>query len=199
MSVEDRLRAGLRAEATSLAPAPLERHLDAIHRRVRIRSRTRWTARVAAAGAAAAAVLAVAVVATDRLAGSDADPADLPTAPVSRGAGDLRGEYVVDVPASPQGDRLGVSGRWVVRVNGDGTLDLTAPAGGADGSSDASLSVDGDRVVTNALHGVPGCQAGTGVGTYSWSVAGDDVAFAPIGEDCRARTLLFTSTWRRLP
>ncbi len=195
MSVEERLRAGLRADATSLSPAPVERELETVHRRVRRRERARWAGRVAVAGAVAAAVVAIAVITGDRIGGSSVDPVERPPTTIA----DLAGEYVVDVPATVQGDHLGISGRWVVVVDESGVMELTPPPGGADGASDATLRVEGDRIVTNALHAVPGCQAGEGVGTYAWSADGDTVDFSVVEEDCRGRTLLFTATsWRRL-
>lgn len=191
MSVEDRLRAGLLTDARSLPEAQVERDLEGVLVRARWRTRRRWGGRLAAAGAVAAA----AAVALGALRTPDRPPPE-PAESVEA----LAGDYVVDVPASRAATRLGIDGRWVVRIAGDGTLTLDAPPGGLDGAADAALTLRDGLVVTNALHGAPGCQAGAGVGTYEWDRRAASLSFALVGEDCRARVVLLTSTnWERVP
>ena len=198
MSVDQRLRAGLHAEAAALPPATVERDLALVNARVGLRRRRRWASGIAIAALGAAASVAVGaklVTIVDDVRDPDA------ASPAARMPTELIGDYVVDIPDTTEANRLQVNGRWVVRIAADGTLDLTAPQDGADGAADASIRLERDhRVVTNALHSVPGCQAEPAVGTYEYTLGRDDLTFEVVGADCLGRILLFTSApWQELP
>jgi hypothetical protein len=196
MSVEDRLRAGLEADANTLDLA-VEVELGRVIERTARRRRRRWGIRVAGIAAVAASVATVTVLDLDQ----DRDTASDPVVqPPESGVAALAGEYAVDVPESAAADALDLAGRWTVTIDLKGRIEFSPPPRLRAGVSGAALRLDGDLAETNALHGLPGCQTGTGTGLYRWDLDQDSLTFAAVGEDCQGRTILFgEATWRRLP
>jgi hypothetical protein len=198
MSVEHRLRAGLNADAETITPA-VEAELATVIARVAVRRRRRWATRAGAAGLAAAAAVALILVVGGRQPAGGPGPAHDPAPDTSV----LAGEYVVDVPATAAARRLGMAGRWVVRIGQDGLMDLTPPARAelSQPLSGAFVRVEEDRIETNAFIGaMPGCQSGDALGSYRWSLQGSVLTFYELGEDCAGRTALFLdAAWERVP
>ncbi len=196
MSVEDRLRRGLAAQADAIE-VPVELQLARVTQTTAQRGRRRWAVRALVAAAAVTLLATASVLALDRRHDPDATVLDTPaTGERVR----LDGEYVVRIRSTPEADQLDLVGRWTVTIHLDGRLDLVPPPGQVAGISGASLRPSGDDLVeTNALHGLPGCQAGSGTGRYLWLLDGEALDFTAVGDDCAARLLLFgASTWRRV-
>jgi hypothetical protein len=188
MSIDDRMRAGLAANA-ELLPPPVEEHLDAVRRRHRHRTRGRVLLAVAAS-----VVLAVAAPLTVRsIVGTGPEPAEPAPSP------SLTGSYRVVVRGA--GATADMTGSWTVTLGADGQVQLKAPA-------DASLVADeglhyqvrGDVLTTNLFLDRVGCQRGDPpVGAYEFAVSGTRASFTTLSDVCEPRVLLFSSTWERLP
>jgi hypothetical protein len=180
MSVDDRLRAGLRANATAFQPA-VESGLD----EVRGRGRRARVARVGvAAGLVAAVGVAVLVVARTDL--SDRPP---PVTPAPSPTAVLFGRYESDVTRPAR-----LSGRWVLDFVGNGTVLVTPPEGYAGVVSGTLFSADASTLRTN-LFAQDVC-ADLGNGEFSWTRSGARLALAAGNEPCAARSRFLTeNTW----
>ena len=180
MSVDDRLRAGLRANATALEPA-VESGLD------EVRGRRGRAARVAVAAglvAAAAAVGVLVIVAwpdgVDR-----PPPATSPTSPTAV----LFDRYESDVTRPAR-----LSGRWVLEFAGNGTVRVIPPEGYSGVVSGTVFTADASRLRTN-LFAQDVC-ADLGNGEFSWTRSGARLALADSDEPCAARSQFLTqNTW----
>jgi hypothetical protein len=186
MPVEDRIRQGLEANATSYAPQG-EVRLEQVHRR-----RRRHNGAVAASLGLVAAVLATVVLqVVPGWSGSTPPTADAPrwssTDPVERVAAVPVGGWFREVTAK-KGLALGISRRRVERLTGDdGVLQLglkmeqrvfTIYTNDAwDTGTYASAS--GHRLVlTSMSSSCPGC-----VTTLTWRQLGRDVVFPSVTRD----------------
>jgi hypothetical protein len=187
MSIDDRLRAGLTANADATSVA-VERNLDTVWHRQRRRARLR-----AAAAVAAVAVLgAVPWAVVSSLDGRGSGPAT-PEAP------EVVGSYRVAVQA--QGETRSMTGTWTVTLDEDGGVTLDAPDSfeGAVGVGEG-YAVDGGRLTTNVFLGWPGCQRTTpAVGTYRVEAEATGIRFGLVSDRCAPRIELFGSRWKRLP
>jgi hypothetical protein len=176
MSVDDRLRAGLNANATAFDPA-VESSLDA----VRARGRRGRGARVAVAAGLIAAASAVVLV----LAWPDASPPPRPATPVPSPTSELFGRYESDVT---QPNRL--AGHWVLEFNGNGTVLVTPPGRYAGVVSGTLFTADGTTLRTN-LFAQDVC-ADLGNGEFTWTREGARLALAEYDEPCAPRARFFT-------
>ena len=203
MSVDDRLRAGLRANATSLEPQT-ERRLEDVHRRNRRRS-------TAVASLVAAAVLGVGgsvgwALGVGSSAPRGVDPAQRsssvePAHPV------LPDSSWTKVVTRREAVRAGASRSWLVDNFGDGErLPLVLsfvggvysqsgryPGGWAVGEA-GMLSYDGDRVVlTSTSPGCRGCRT-----VLVWRISGDQLSLADRGGGLDpVDRLMLAGTWTR--
>ncbi len=179
MSVDDRLRAGLHANATAFQPA-VESGLD----EVRGRGRRRRTARVAAAGLVAAGVAILVVVARPDV--SDRPP---PVTPAPSPTAALFGRYESDVTRPAR-----LAGHWVLEFDGNGTVLVTPPDGYAGVVSGTLFTADASRLRTN-LFSQDVC-ADLGNGEFSWTRSGARLTLADSDEPCAARSQFLTeNTW----
>ena len=179
MSVEDRLRAGLREVADAWSPE-VERSLSRVRRRDR---RNRWRV----VGAAAAAV---AVVAASFSLGLAPRMVGMPAASGSPVPDRLAGRFegVVDAPQA-------LAGRWVLGFNPDGILEVEAPPGYHGVLSSVLFRADADRVTTTIFQ--EDVCSGAGVGTYTWSRTASMLTLETKVESCAARQeFLAGTTWR---
>lgn len=193
MRVEDRLRRGLEANATSFVPDP-EWRLAEVHRRRRHRAVT-----VLVAACAAAAVLAVGLLGgrgsqlrmlpgpaqpspdTTEVSGDDWAGPRLPDATWFRVATETRAA-ALGVPERAVAEHLGEDGRlplaltvvdgtWAITVTGDtGEVEV-----GDFGT--AAYDDDGDLVTTSASSGCSACRA-----VLQWREAGDDLVMGSTDE-----------------
>lgn len=204
MRVEDRLRQGLEANATSFVPDG-EWRLAQVRRRRRRRSTV-----VLAAGTAAAVVLGSALVAGR----GELMPGPAHPSPAAGGASVLAG----DGPVVPDGTwqrvvteagaaALGIPRRDVVRHLGDdGRLPLaltvlgdtwaittTSDAGAVEVGDLGHSTYDeqGRLLTTSASSACPGCEA-----VLAWRVVGDDLVLEPAGGLGAVERLMTEGRWQ---
>lgn len=193
MSVDDRLRSALREQANSFLP-PVETALDRVHARGRIeRWRGAAVAMMASAGAAVAIFGALAML--DGPGEDDAPPPlEQPTGSPSGTATDtpqppLRGSITGDVKQPAE-----LAGRWTIRLNGNGTMDVTPPAGFAGVVSGALFTADSTSFRTT-LFQADLC-SGDGTGIYDWLRVGERIEFQVVSDTCDGRSRFFEdSAW----
>jgi hypothetical protein len=178
MSVDDRIRRGLRANAESLYPE-VESALPRVRwrrRRTRVRN---WTASVAAV----AAVVAGSAILVDHVRSTPPPPAHR--------SGGLVGDYNAIAPqGSPQ------AGGWQVAFGADGRLTIRPPAAYHGIVSGALFSSTATTFRTN-LFGEDKC-SGDPVGSYTWHRKGPRLLFMVVDDPCDARTAFFSgSRWTR--
>lgn len=185
MSVEDRLRSGLEAQAQLTLPRT-EEQLEQVWRRRRRRHEVRW------GGIAVAATVAAVLGATilpETLGGGEVSP------PVASSG--LAGTYAVAVGRSATTVREGMVGLWTVTLSESGTLEVDPPPSYERATSGAAYTTDGGQLTTNAFLDHPGCQT-TPSGTYAWTIDGTSVQFEHVDDACPARRILFEEQpWER--
>ena len=193
MSVDQRLRNGLRDSVADVDPDP-HAALSRVEARARRATRASRWARGALAVAACAAGLALVPPLIDW-----ARDGDRPNG-VSEGG--LTGTYVVDVADTAPARTAQLTGRWVITFEDNGVLDLNPPPGYDGTTAGTSYEIDAQTLRTNALIDHLGCQASgdTVVGTYEWQLREDRLEFELVRDDCQARVELFTGQmWSRAP
>lgn len=181
MSVDDRLREGLGANATTFEPA-VEASLDAVRRRGRraVRARMARAGGFVVAAAAAAVLVAVAIrpgVPEDR---SPAPPVAAPSP-----TAELFSRYEADV-TRPRS----LAGRWGIELSGNGSAIVTPPDGYAGVVSGTIFTADRERLRIN-LFAQDVC-ADLGNGEYAWSRDGDRLVLAVSNDSCGARARFFS-------
>ena len=180
MSVDDRLRMGLTANATALAEPNVELILGkalAAHRR---RRALRW------AGFAGMAAVACAVVALPVLWHGN----ETLGPPAGRTSSTFEGGYAALVTTVPGASQA--SGRWALELDADGQLVATAPNRYGRGLPAVIGAVDGRHVRTE-LFDENLCQ-GLGSGRYTASRRGDHLVFQLASDPCATRVAFFTTT-----
>lgn len=178
MSVDDRLRQGLGANAKALQPE-VEASLDSVRRRGRRAGRARTGVLVAAA----AAVVALATVAVRNGLPKDLSPDPSMSAP-SLTAG-LFSRYEADVTRPPS-----LAGRWDVELRGNGSALVTPPDGYAGVVSGTIFTADRARLRIN-LFAQDVC-ADKGNGEYTWFRQGDRLVLTVSNDSCDARIRFFS-------
>jgi hypothetical protein len=180
MSVDDRLRAGLSANATAFQPA-VESGLDEVRAQGR-----RGRVRVAGVAGLVAAAAAVGVLAVDWPDVSDRPPpATPPTSPTAA----LFGRYESDVTRPAP-----LSGHWALDLDGSGTLRVIPPDGYSGVVSGTLFSADASRLRTNLFF--QDVCAGLGNGEFSWTRPGAHLVLEDSDEPCAARGQFLTeNTW----
>lgn len=178
MSIDDRLRAGLAANAMTFQPA-VESSLDEVRARGRRRRATRVAVAAALVAAASASVLVVALPhESDQLPPAALDTAPSPTTEVF-------GRYEADVT---QPSRL--AGHWGLEFVGNGTVLVTPPDGYAGVVSGTLFTADGTTLRTN-LFAQDVC-ADLANGEFSWSREGPRLMLKEGQDACTARIRFFT-------
>lgn len=184
MSIDDRLRGGMTANATAHQPT-VESSLEQVRGRGR-RSHSRRL--LIAAGSVAAVSATVLVVAwphaTDR-SGPIApapSPKVLPTAsPTSA----LFDRYESDVSSPAQ-----LAGHWVLELDGNGTVTVIPPNHYAGVVSGTLLSAD-DTILRTNLFAQDVC-ADLGNGEFQWTREGARLALRESDDPCALRRTFFT-------
>jgi hypothetical protein len=187
MSVDDRLRSAFAENAATYDPA-VERQLGAVRTRHWRRRQVRW----GTALTLAAASLAVAIV----LVGGAGDrpppvpPVQTPSASAPQRAL-LTGEYAGRVDGAGA-----LAGRWVLRFDPEGTLQVVAPAA-YNGVLSGVLFRAADDFSTN-LFQEDTC-SGEGLGRYAWQRSGRTLTFTVRDDACGPRVRLLAGVdWRKL-
>ena len=193
MSVDDRLRSALRDQADSFLPS-VEGALDRVHARGRAeRWRSAAVAMTSSAAAVAAIIGALALLGVPGREGTTG-PVEQPTASTSGTPTDtaptpLRGSITGDIDQPGE-----LAGRWTVRLNGNGTMDVTPPLGYAGDVSRALFTADGTSFRTT-LFQADLCR-GDGTGIYDWLRVGEQVEFQVVSDTCDSRSRFFEdSAW----
>lgn len=188
MSVDERLRAGLAGNAGWLEPE-VERRLSAVRARDRRRRAVRWSAGLAVAAASAATAL----VLLDGPGGSPEPlrPVQTPSGSATPQRALLTGDYAGRLTGT--GD---LAGRWVLRFDAAGTLDVTAPSK-YDGVLSGVLYEATDEFRTN-LFQQDTC-VDQGLGSYRWQRSGRTLTFAVLDDPCVSRVRLLDGVrWREI-
>ena len=185
MSVDDRLRRGLGANASAFDPE-VETCLEAVRRR----GRRAASARTAGAGVSAVvAAAAVVLVALAVLPGVPQDRSPAPSVPVASPTAALFSRYEGDVTRPSR-----LAGHWVVELRGNGSALVTPPAGYAGVVSGTIFTADRARLRIN-LFAQDVC-ADFGDGEYAWTRQGNRLLLTASNDACRSRTRFFTAnTW----
>ncbi len=181
MSVDDRLRHGLGANATAFEPE-VETSLDAVRRRGRRAARARLARAGGLVVAAAATAVLVAVVVRPGVP-DDRSPAPPVIAPSP--TAELFNRYEADV-TRPRS----LAGRWGLELTGNGSATVTPPDGYAGVVSGTIFTADRARLRIN-LFAQDVC-ADLGNGEYAWSREGDRLVLAVSNDSCAARTRFFS-------
>lgn len=185
MQVDERLRRDLTRIAYTIQP-DVDHHLEEITRRARRGQRQKALVRV---GAVAAAIVTVFVL-------------SLTTLPDRRqgvASGSLSGTYVTTIePGNAILDESGLAGRWSLRFDPAGVIDVTAPPAYRGVLSAVLYREAGDSFRTNLFE--QDLCSGHGLGTYAWHVNGDALRFTVFGDTCAERVALLTShVWSEQP
>jgi hypothetical protein len=181
MSVDDRIRGGMIANATAHQPA-VESSLD----KVRGRGRRAQTRRLMMAAGSVAAGSVAAVAATVLiLASPDAPDRSGPTTPAPSATSALFGRYESDVTSPAQ-----LAGRWVLELGGNGTITVIPPDGYAGVVSGTLLSADGTTLRTNLFE--QDVCANLGNGEFHWTREGARLALRVGHDPCAPRRTFFT-------
>jgi hypothetical protein len=180
MSVDDRVRMGLTANAAQLRDPDIEARLEMTLRRHRRREVGRWAAVVAVAAALCAAVALTQL--------RDPEPPPVP-ADTTR-TQPLLGRYaglVAPLPGPPN-----VSGRWVLSFGETGQLTVTAPPRYTGDTLGSQGKVEDHRIETTLF--TKDLCPGQPAGSYTVQPRGDNVTIAVLDDPCTARTTILTRT-----
>jgi hypothetical protein len=183
MSIDNRLREGLQRSMSAIATDPEER-LEHTRRQGRKRVVFRRAATAVAVAASLVAVAFVGPAVLEALRGQRHEPLATPSAlPIV-------GNYAVRITAA-DASGAGVSqaaGTWVLRLQGDGVLQL-APLRNGNLGGPSQYQLAGNDFITTALTSAS-CQ---GVGTYTWSRSGSRLTFILVSDPCALRVAIFSS------
>ena len=188
MSIDSRLREGLQRSMSAIATDP-EDHLERARRKGRTRVVIRRT--LTSLGVAAVVVLAAVIgpAVLGALRGEQREPISSPSMlPIV-------GDYVVRLtPADVGGSGVTqAAGTWVLKLQGDGVLQLAPLRNGNLGGGTSQYQLSGKDFISTALASAS-CQ---GVGTYTWSRSGSTLTFIVVSDPCALRVAVFSSRpWR---
>ncbi len=189
MSFESRLRQGL--DSAAGPSADVEGALAEVRSRHRRRVRGRRTAAVLTSVVAVVSLTLGAPTVLERwqdLRGLD----ELP--PAATTAESLVGTYVVDVEASLAAEQDGMAGRWTVRMQEGGAVEMVPPGGFRGTASGSSYRAEAGVVRVDAFLSDVLCQSAQvtePVGSYRWTRTSDTLVFVAVSDACAARRLLF--------
>jgi hypothetical protein len=203
VSLDRRLRNELHRDADRIVP-DVERNLGAVEASVRRRQGVGWPMILAAT-----AVIALAVglrLAPSAVVPAGASPVPSPTVgpspsgmvaslPATFDA--ISGTYSVTLAAAdPAVAQYRIGGTWTMRLVADGEIFLSPPASFGSGTTSLSglaFSLAADRFRSNIFYN-DYCSS---IGTYTWSLAGGRLSFAPVDDACAIRrALLATTPWQ---
>jgi hypothetical protein len=184
MSIDHRLREGL-DRAMSTIDIDVDQHLDRARRVGRRRAVVRRTLTVVAVAAAIVVAALAAPAVLDAIRSQRHQPATTPS-PLA-----ITGSYVstiTDQEATSAGDPR-AAGSWVLRIRGDGILELASLKHADLGGGSSQYQLTGEEILTTALSS-PTC---TGVGRYAWSRRSDTLSLVAVSDPCALRVAVFSS------
>jgi hypothetical protein len=206
MSFDQRVRRGLERAADGAQRVDVERSLS----RVLARRRRRVTARRSTVAVAAVALAVVTVTVVPNVLDPSSGRRDAPDVVAPAGEPEGRadasspaGTYAVDVGDSPLAEEHGMTGRWVIELRADGTVEMAAPPTFRGPTSGISYRTQGDTIRVDAFVSDPLCtvsQAVEPIGTYRWTLTAESLGMVPVAETCDVRRLLLAGqTWQVMP
>ena len=200
MSVDQRLRQGLRASGEAVNPA-VAAALQTVQQKAR-RARRRATIARSLVVALAVGLVAVALpwsIDWLRGPGGGAHPPIAGSGPSS----ELAGMYAVQVADSEPARQAGMTGRWIIELRADSTVHIVAPNTFTGTTSGISYRTEGNLMRINAFASGGACPVATAadlVGTYQWERTGRTVRFTAVAETCNARRVLVAGQpWEMIP
>jgi hypothetical protein len=200
MSVDQRLRRGLRASAETLHPTVADA-LQTVRQRARRARRATMVARSLVATLAMGLLAAGLPWSIGWVHGLGGEGHPTTAEPVQ--TNQLAGTYAVQVADSEAARRSALTGRWVIELRADGTVHMVAPTTFAGTTSGFTYRTEAQQMRTNAFAsgGVcPVAEAADLVGTYRWERTGTTVRFAVVTETCEARRALVAGQpWEMIP
>lgn len=194
MSVDRRLRGGLRRNADVLDPQ-VDRLLDEVIRKARRRVLLRRAAVSIAAAAALVLVVAVGPSALRTLQDlRHRVPATRPT-PTTASVQTLTGAFTRRLAADSAAIRSeSMAGVWTIDLHDDGTMTVTAPPAFTGVLSGFQFQVTGDQFRTNLF--IQDVCTNLPLGTYRWTRSGNALTFTAVDDQCTARVAFFTgASW----
>ena len=208
MSLDRRLREELQRDAERVVP-DVERNLVLVEAGARRRPSSIGASSLLLAAAIVAAAIIVRVGLSGPSAGgpasspgpSIASPSPSIASPSPAASyGAIAGTYAVTLdPANASVAQYKLGGTWTMRLAATGEIFLSPPATFGSGTSSLSglaFSLIGDRFRNNIFYS-DYCSS---VGTYTWSLTGAELRFAPVGDTCAIRqTLLSMLPWQATP
>ena len=203
MSLDRRLREELQRDAERVVP-DVERNLGAVEARAHQRASIGSPALLGAAVVIAAAIVwrfGASPPTTGGPGSSGAVTSSASPVPSTGPSYDaIAGTYVLTLdPADSTVSKYGLGGAWTMRLASDGEIFLSPPASFGSGTSSLSgiaFTIAADRFRNNIFYN-DYCSS---IGTYTWSIQGSRLAFAPVEENCPIRqALLSTTPWRTGP
>lgn len=201
MSFDRRLRGELQREAERIVP-DVERNLGIVDARAHPRPSVRTSTMLLAAAIVAAAIIIRVGPSLPSVGGpssSSSPTASLPASAIPSYEA-IAGSYTVVLdPSNTSVAQFKLGGTWTMRLAATGEIFLSPPESFGSGTSSLSglaYTLTGDRIRNNIFVS----DYCTSVGTYTWSLAGGQLRFAPVGDACAIRqTLLATVPWKPNP
>ena len=170
-----------RESARFTLPAGAE---ERMFERGRRRERNR---RLAAIGVGAVLFLAVVAIVRSALPGGDEPAPAIPTPVTPRSA---EGTYTTELSRDQEGvRRLGLQGKFELRLERDGTMQLSSPHGYDFSGAPVTFTIENGVLTTDALVGT-GCDA---PGSYRVRLRAGILSFEAVDEPCELRRVLFTA------
>ncbi len=170
------------------------RHIDpeigTVLDRVASRGRRRRRLAVAMKVSVAAGLIALIVIAGPSVLDLLNTSPDRPASPVSPYSA-IAGTYRTTIAAEPGVvTQAGMTGRWTLRLDADGSLELEAPPGFQAEASGVTYRIVGREFQTNAFPNDL-CHAQPLPGRYHWILTDGLLRFTIIEDPCEARAILF--------
>jgi hypothetical protein len=184
MSAEEHIRDQVTRSVRHIEP-DIGTELDRIYRRGRRRRRLAVGARVSVAAGLVALIGIAGPWVLDIMRTSPSRPSS-PVSPYSV----IAGTYAATIASEPGVvGQAGMTGRWILRLDPDGSLDLVAPPGFRAETSGIAYRLVGEEFQTNAF---PNDLCHTQLpGRYVWIKAGGQLRFTIVEDSCKARSILF--------
>lgn len=185
MQDEDRIREQIEWSVSRIDP-----EIGTVLERVSRRGRRRRRLAVAMRVSVAAGLIALIVIAGPSVLELLRTSPDRPNSPVSPYSV-IAGTYRTTIAAEPGVvTQAGMTGRWTLRLDPDGSLQLEAPPGFQAEASGVTYRIVGREFQTNAFPNDL-CHAQPLPGRYQWILTNGVLRFTIVEDPCEARAILF--------
>jgi hypothetical protein len=185
MQDEDRIREQIEWSVSRIDP-----EIGTVLERVARRGRRRRRLAVAMRVSVAAGLIALIVIAGPSVLELLRTSPDRPNSPVSPYSV-IAGTYRTTIAAEPGVvTQAGMTGRWTLRLDPDGSLQLEAPPGFQAEASGVTYRIVDREFQTNAFPNDL-CHAQPLPGRYQWTLTNGVLRFTIVEDPCEARAILF--------